>query len=268
MFLGILFDSESLTLSLDQERIEEILDLLKQWLTRKSTKRKELESLIAKLSFAANCVRPGRVFIARLLNFLRGLPRNAEVPIEPDIKNDMEWWLRFLSQFNGVSMMAIADWFEPDEVVATDACLVGCGGIAGREYFHSPFSGFIQTQSLSINCLELLTIMVALKLWSHTFKGQRILIYCDNQASVHLLNAGSSKIVFSQACLREITFLAATLQFEIKAIHLPGVQNRVPDLLSRWELDQGCRQEFLSLTDGTHEQCFVDESLFRFSQFW
>lgn len=41
-----------------------------------------------------------------------------------------------------------------------------------------------------------------------------------------------------QICLREICFYAATLQFEVQAKHISGETNRLPDYLSRWELDK------------------------------
>jgi hypothetical protein len=41
-----------------------------------------------------------------------------------------------------------------------------------------------------------------------------------------------------QNCLREICFYAANLQFEVKAKHISGENNRLPDYLSRWEIDK------------------------------
>ncbi len=213
-------------------------------------------------------MRPGRVFVARLLNFLKGMPGEGKVDIDPDIHKDLEWWARFLPRFNGVSMIPVADWSAPDQVLATDACLVGCGGLAEGEYFHAPFPSFIQGQALHINALELLTIMVALRLWSHRFASRRILIFCDNMSSVLTLNAGATKDAFCQACLREIAFMAASHEFELKAVHLPGIENRIPDLLSRWDLHPRCEAEFSKLARGDWEECVVDDQLFRFLNFW
>ncbi len=39
-----------------------------------------------------------------------------------------------------------------------------------------------------------------------------------------------------QACLRELVPIAAKHQFEIKATHIAGVKDRIPDELSRWSL--------------------------------
>jgi hypothetical protein len=41
-----------------------------------------------------------------------------------------------------------------------------------------------------------------------------------------------------QNCLREICFYAANLQLKVRAKHISGENNRLPDYLSRWEIDK------------------------------
>lgn len=79
--------------------------------------------------------------------------------------------------------------------------------------------------------------MVAVKLWGHLLANKKVTINCDNMVSVRVLNSGATRIAFLQACLREICFFAALNNCEIKANHISGVNNRIPDLLSRWDLD-------------------------------
>jgi hypothetical protein len=54
------------------------------------------------------------------------------------------------------------------------------------------------------------------------FGGKKVLVYCDNEASVKVLNSGFTKDEFMQCCLREICFIAATHEFEIRAKHIAG----------------------------------------------
>ena len=49
-------------------------------------------------------------------------------------------------------------------------------------------------------------------------------------------------------CLRELAFIAAINQFEIRAIHLGSNENRIADHLSRWNLSECHRQQFYELT--------------------
>jgi hypothetical protein len=44
-----------------------------------------------------------------------------------------------------------------------------------------------------------------------------------------------------------ICFIAATYEFEIRAKHIAGKENRIADYLSRWNLDKKYRQLFEKL---------------------
>ena len=72
IFLGILFDTVKLTLEVSEERLWETRELLEVWLKKTHVSRREVESMVGKLAFLASCVRPGRLFISRMLEFLRG----------------------------------------------------------------------------------------------------------------------------------------------------------------------------------------------------
>ena len=120
--------------------------------------------------------------------------------------------------------------------------------VFGNLYFHCSFPAFILKQTGHINCLELLTIVLALKIWGNHFKGKKLIIYCDNSSSVFAINSGVVKDEFMLACLREICYLCMFFDFQLRAIHIPGVDNRLPDLLSRWELHPKFREEFFRRT--------------------
>ncbi len=182
-------------------------------------------------------------------------------------KKDLMWWYKFLPGYNGVSKMAIEEWSQPDEIFAMDACLEGCGGWnSNRQFFHTPFPVDILQKGLHINALELLTIIVAYKICGHQWAGKCLLVKCDNEASVTVMNSGKSKDYFMQACLRELAFVCATHKVEIKGIHIPGVSNRVPDILSRWNLDPRYQNEFNQLV--VSERTFVFEGFFKFTHDW
>ena len=162
---------------------------------------------------------------------------------------DIMWWREFLPHYNGVSMMPLERWSQPDSVFASDACLVGCGAWEPElgQFFHAVFPDHIITQARHINGLELITIVVACKVWGRHWAGKRIIVQCDNEVSVVVVNSGRTRDNFLQGCLRELEFLAAKGQFEIRAIHIAGVCNRIPDALSRWSLGQEHEQLFWSL---------------------
>ena len=273
IFLGVEFNTSALTLSVTLDRVVEILSLVDKWLEKLQATVRELQSLLGKLHFISACVRPGRLFVSRLLTWLRGLPDDDNLHVIPIyVRKDLLWWSKFLNIYNGVSMMALENWSDPDEILESDATLGGCGGWfpERKEYFHTIFPPFILNMLLNINQLELLTVVVCLKLWSSFFKGKKILIRCDNQASVSVLNSGATRDSFMQKCLREILFIAAKNEFEIRAVHFAGLENRVADALSRWHLDDSFRQKFFDMTD-LNSSClekYVYCGLFEFYHDW
>jgi hypothetical protein len=250
VFLGITLDTVKMTLEIPREKVLEILSLVDEWVIKESVCRKEVESMVGKLTFLSTCVRPGKVFVSRLLNFLRGFPPKGQVHISPEVRKDILWWKTYLPLYNGVTMMPLEPWSEPDLVLACDACLQGCGGIVDGRFFHAVYPEFVQKENHSINALELLSLVVALKLWGHLLRRQRVLILCDNLTSVHVLNNGRTRDIFLQQCLREICYQAALNNFEIRAKHIAGVENRLPDLLSRWSLGTEYKVSFEQITEG------------------
>ena len=116
-----------------------------------------------------------------------------------------------------------------------------------NEYFHVEFpQDVILACKSDINALKLLGLTIAIKLWAPGLKGANIQVFCDNSSAVTVLNSGSTKSTFLNDCLRELWFYAAKFELFITAVHLPGVDNHLPDLLSRWDKGDN-KNTFLSL---------------------
>jgi hypothetical protein len=54
-----------------EDRPKEIKDLVSSWLNREPASLKDIQKLLGKLNFVGACVRSSRVFINRILNWLR-----------------------------------------------------------------------------------------------------------------------------------------------------------------------------------------------------
>ncbi|XP_078578182.1 uncharacterized protein LOC144877805 [Branchiostoma floridae x Branchiostoma japonicum] len=231
-------------------RLEEVSELIRQWLQKRKATKRELQSLIGKLVFVSACVPPGRLFVSRMLETLRSLRRNNHrFRISRDLRLDLAWWDRFLHVFNGVSLIAPTLDTAPDEVVATDACSTGCGGYSDGRYFHVQFpDSLVVRHADRIHVLEMLTIVVAARLWGPSWSNLRIRVLCDNAACVHVLNSGRSRDKDLLACARELWFLAACHTFDLKASHISGCENRIADHLSRWHLSPSHAEQFRLLT--------------------
>ncbi len=268
-FIGVRFDTDHLSLEVTPERLEALRCEVDRWLSLKRARKKELQSLIGKLQFAAKCVRAGRLFISRMLDALRGLKDGEWFLVSLEFKKDLLWWKRFAGQFNGVIMMGDIRWTRPDELVATDACLTGMGGtFSGGEchFFHCAVPSFLALAHIGV--LELVAVVLAIKLWRVACAGTRILVQCDNMSTVSVINSGKSKDALMLAWLRELLFVCARLQIQVRAVHLEGAINRLPDCLSRW--DQGnSREAFRQATEGRQfSESKVSDHLFDFEHTW
>ena len=161
IFIGVLFNTITMTIEITPTRLQEIINILASWLNKDMASLKEIQSLLGKLNFVAACVRPGRIFISRMLKWLKVLYKEeAGLHIIPNyVKKDILWWHTFLPHYNGVSMMLFEEWSVPDSVFSSDACLEACGGFWEGKYFHANFPTDFKQHKYSINVLEMFAIL-------------------------------------------------------------------------------------------------------------
>ena len=65
--LGILVDSVNRTISIPDEKLKEIFDLCKQWGTKSTCTKTQLQSFLGSLLYITKCVCPARFFFNRML---------------------------------------------------------------------------------------------------------------------------------------------------------------------------------------------------------
>ena len=215
-----------MTMQITPDRLKEIQDLLIAWMNKKWMTLKELQSLLGKLNFASSMVRSGRIFVSRLINSLKDFPINGRKRIDSEMRKDLGWWLQFMEQFDGITVMPPANWDAPDKIFSSDACLISGGRWSEGEAFYCRFPQWlISREDVHINELELITFIVALKIWRDKIQDQNVLAYCDNAVSVEVVNTGKAKNRFTQACLREICFITAKHNAVLKLVHLSSECN-------------------------------------------
>ena len=232
VFLGVLVNTGEMTVSVSPERIQELLSLCSSLLSVDHVSRTELQSLLGVMSYVTACVCHALAFMSTLLHTLRVHNTSAACPLSSDNKADLRWWCHFLPFYNSVSFIKTSPWKYDPLYLPTDACTTGAGGFFDDQYFHMPFPSSVHRFVHDINTLELLTIMAALKIWAPFLRGQRLVLQCDNQASVLAINSGCSRTPGMQRCLHEIWFLSAAWDMEVLATHIPGVTNTMADHLS------------------------------------
>ena len=266
--LGVWINTLDMTLFVPAFRVEELQLELNTWLNKRSFTKRKLQQLLGKLSYVSTCVRSGRAFMSHLLNALRSCsssPERTVHPVSDDLRADINWWLYFLSHYNGVSVIPSDVIISNPELFATDACLTDSGAVCFGECFHREFPDIILTQDQHINELELLTVVISIKLWAPKLQGLGVELLSDNVTCVSIINSQHSPNVFMQRCLRELWLLLALYNIKLIVRPVRRCDNWLADSLSRFHTGKYCHHfkslaEARSLTD-----CTLPDSFFIFT---
>ena len=92
-FLGIELDTQALTL-LPADKLTELKGMIISWTHRKACTKRNLQSLVGKLQHASRVVRPGRSFLRRMFELLKGVSRKQHfIRLNRSFHSDLRWWL-------------------------------------------------------------------------------------------------------------------------------------------------------------------------------
>ena len=108
--LGIVVDTVNFTVSVPTEKLQEITSKCLQWRQKKFCNKKQLQSLLGSLLYISKCVRTSRFFLNRLLEVLRSMEDHKQAPITLEARRDINWFTKFLPQYNGVT------FFDPKPI--------------------------------------------------------------------------------------------------------------------------------------------------------
>ena len=169
IFLGVLFNTLTMTMEITPERLTEIRHLIRTWLQKESATLKQVQSLLGKLNFIAAFVNPSRIFVSRLLIWLRSYEFDHLIPLS--VKKDLIWWNRFLPLYNGISLMEYENWSKPGAIFSSDRSLTACGGFWKGCYFHAEFPESILRHEFHISALEIFSIIICLKSCAYSAKS-------------------------------------------------------------------------------------------------
>ena len=218
IFLGIEIDSSNMCLRLPDDKLHQALDELRSFRSRKRASKQQLQSLAGKLNFCAGVVFGGRVFLRRIIDSINLLKAdNHKMILTAGIRADINWWLQFMSTFNGKSMLLDQ---QAVESVFTDSCTVAAGGIymyAGDWFYINWDLDWPLVSQLHINSKEILAAFLAVCRWAPCLRNKRIYLQSDNITAVAAINKGICRNPFIMGCLRQLFWLSACYNFHISA---------------------------------------------------
>ncbi len=241
-YLGIILDSINMEARLPTQKLERITNILQTFSTKKSCTKRELLSLLGHLHFACRVIYPGRAFVSYLITLSASVKKmHHYVAITAACRSDMAMWLKFLRQWNGISMFMNDELTMAEDIqFFTDATPKAYAGYYCGKWFQGEFpSDFVSADSVASMALyELFPIVMAAVLWGDHWVQRRIVVNCDNAATVDIINKGRSKVLIIQKFVRRLIWCAAKGQFMMIAKHIPGKSNVIADALSRYNMLQ------------------------------
>ena len=187
VYLGFLWDTELMTLSLPPDKIDKILSVSILVLSKESISVRKLASLIGLFVSAFPAVFLGKFYYRQLerekINALRiHNSFEASVSLTQDSKEEIQWWIDNIQSHNGspIKLPSI------HSTIFTDASNSGWGAWCGEKLVHGFWS---ETETLEhINFLELKAIWLALLAFASSLRDVHLAVKCDNSTAVAYIN--------------------------------------------------------------------------------
>ena len=232
-YLGVSFNTIDMCMHVDADKLVELKVEISKWVNKTVAKKCEIQSILGKLLWVSKTVRYSRVFVCRIISEVRKLSKQSEkTTLSRDIKKDFLWWQKFLESFSGVEIII------PPTVclsVLGDAYPQGGGSWnpTRAEYFSMRFPEYMCSAETAIHIKEFIVVILSIRLWGSNWAGQRIMIFCDNEAVCDTCCYQKPKDVKMQQLLREFLFWVCKYNFAPVLQKIKTKDNATADFISR-----------------------------------
>ena len=252
VFLGVLMDGEHHCLVILQDKKQKAMKMLQTVIDKKKMTIKEVQQLTGFLNFLNRSMVPGRAFTRRMYSSLkttdaqgRKLKQHHHININGEFKEDCRMWIEFLETSDDNRQQLCRPFldlhmFETSREL--DFSSDASGKIGFGCYFNGNWTfGFWNKRFLefkpSIEYLELFALCVAVFTWTDKIKNMRIIIFCDNQSVVDMINSSSSNCKNCMVLIRKLTLNNLRYNRRILVKHVRSEDNYLSDSLSRGQFE-------------------------------
>ena len=160
---------------------------------------------------------------------LMGKGYETVVPLSEDCRDDLQWWIDQMSNWNGRSIITPA----PDLTITTDASLKGWGAVCQGRHTRGLWTQE-ESSSLHINALELKAALFAVRAFTPNRRQLHVHLRMDNRTAVaYLLRMGGTRSPALLSIAQELWEYALNKQITLTAEYLPGELNPEADWESR-----------------------------------
>ena len=206
VFLGILLNGKCHKLMVPEDKVNSALQLINRICSKKKATVKELQTLAGTLNFLHKAIVPDHAFTRRIYNKYHSkinekkLNPYHHISLDLEFRNDCSIWRQFLINQDSLCRPFIdLDEGRTDNTLSffMDASKVKNLGFGC--YFNKRWSfgqwekNFIEQEDPSIAYLELYALCAGVFIWEQELANMRIVIFCDNESVIHMVNNSSSK---------------------------------------------------------------------------
>ena len=255
-FLGILLDGRNMLLALPADKCDKAKKMLQWMLSKKSATVKELQRLTGILNFLTKAIFAGRVFTKRMYAKCSNLKNKQgfklkeyhHVKLDQEFKGDCWVWIRFRENTHRDRTMLCrpyVDIYSFESAVTlqftSDAAKkegLGFGAFFDRHWLYSKWEkGFMAKFDPSIEYLELFAVCAGIFTWAHHLRNCRIIIFCDNQSVVSMINNTTSSCKNCMVLLRMLVLNGLVFNRKVLVRYISSKDNILSDALSRQRLN-------------------------------
>ena len=240
VFLGFNINSQSMEMSLPQEKLRKIQQDAKRLLSQSTLSIWQVAQFVGKATATMRALPTAPLHyraLQRLMNSVapsrESLPTperfDAVVQLDPTSRADLNWW----TTLDKRTISAPLNVPMPSQSIDSDASMKGWGAILNNQ---TCTGGLWSPQEAShhINYLELLAAFLAMKAFGKTWLSITVLLRLDNVTVVAYINQKGGT-TSSELCQLAISMWMWCLEKNIILVaeHLPGHLNVIADQESR-----------------------------------
>jgi Reverse transcriptase (RNA-dependent DNA polymerase)/DNA N-6-adenine-methyltransferase (Dam) len=253
-YLGFLYNSMDMSISLPQEKIDKVIKLLKKFSALQECTIREFAEFLGTLCSICTAVRYGWVYtkLFERQKFLAlrksGDNYNCKMVLPPTLKEDFTWWLqRVPCARNNIKV----DSYRLE--IFSDASKTGWGAFCNGKRCHGFWSDLEREEH--INILELKAAFLALKSFASYLSDCNVLCRVDNTTALAYINRmGSVQYPTLNKLSRLIWQWCETRNIFLFASYIPSQDNAEADAESRkrlaqeteWQLNNSAFQKIVS----------------------
>ena len=225
---------------------------------RKKAKIKELQCLTGTLNFLCRILHPGQTFTRRMYqkfaNITNGkgkpLKHYHHIKLDAEFKSDCNIWQLFLENASSASITRpFIDFTDKNNQFTAEVLNFYTDASANPDlgmgcYYDSRWTfaqweqGFVEEFRPSIEYLELFALCTGIFTWKDKLQNIRIVIHCDNQVVIHMVNTGVSSCRQCMYLLRLLTLNNLLWNRRVFVIYVSSKNNNLSDCLSRMKIQE------------------------------